>query len=70
LPDGVPVTVGRERVDESLGAINAFRTSRGLAPIDQSLLALDPYRALDLRLTKSLPIAHNRRLELQTRFTF
>lgn len=64
LPDGIPITVGRERVDESLGAINAFRTSRGLAPIDRSLLALDPYRALDLRLTKSLSIGHNRRLEL------
>ena len=54
LPDGIPITVGRERVDESLAAINAFRASRGLAPIDRSLLALDPYRALDLRLTKSL----------------
>jgi hypothetical protein len=64
LPDGIPITVGRERVDESLAAINAFRASRGLAPIDRSLLALDPYRALDLRLTKSLPIGRDRRLEL------
>ena len=44
LPDGIPITVGRERVDESLAAINAFRAARGLAPIDRSLLALDPYR--------------------------
>ena len=64
LPDGIPITVGRERVDESLAAINAFRAARGLAPIDRSLLALDPYRALDLRLTKSLPIGRDRRLEL------
>jgi hypothetical protein len=55
LPDGIPVTVGRERVDESLAAINAFRAARGLASIDRSLLALDPYRTLDVRLTKSLP---------------
>ena len=64
LPDGIPITVGRERVDESLAAINAFRASRGLAPIDRSLLALDPYRTLDVRLTKSLPIGRDRRLEL------
>ena len=51
-------------MDESLVAINAFRTARGLAPIDRSLLALDPYRGLDLRLTKSLPIGRDRRLEL------
>jgi hypothetical protein len=37
LPNGIPITVGRERVDESLAAINAFRASRGLAPIDRSL---------------------------------
>jgi hypothetical protein len=64
LPDGLRITVGRELVDESLAAINAFRASRGLAPIDRSLLALDPYRALDVRLTKSLPIGRDRRFEL------
>jgi hypothetical protein len=64
LPDGIPITVGRERVDESLAAINAFRASRRLAPIDRSLLALDPYRTLDVRLTKSLRIGGDRRLEL------
>jgi len=77
LPDGIPITVGRERVDESLAAINAFRAARGLAPIDRLLLALDPYRTLDLRLTKSLPIGsaaraagrgvqHHQLRELQT----
>jgi hypothetical protein len=64
LPDGIPITVGRERIDESLAAINAFRTARRLAPIDRSLLALDPYRSLDVRLMKSLTIGTDRRLEL------
>ena len=64
LPDGIPITVGRERVDESLAAINAFRTSRRLAPIDRSLLEPEPYRTLDVRLTKSLAIGRNQRLEL------
>lgn len=64
LPEGIPITVGRERVDESLAAINAFRASSSLAPIDRSLLALDPHRSLDLRLTKSLPAGRDRRLEL------
>jgi hypothetical protein len=64
LPDGIPATVGRERVDQSLTAINVFRSLRGLAPIDRSLLALDPYRSLDVRLAKSLPIGREQRLEL------
>jgi hypothetical protein len=63
-PDGIPTTVGREHVDESLAAINAFRSALGLTPIDRSLLALDPYRTLDARLTKSWPIGRDRRLEL------
>ena len=64
LPDGIPITVGRDREDESLAAINTFRTARGLASIDRSLLELDPYRALDVRLTKSARIGRDRRLEL------
>jgi hypothetical protein len=64
LPLGIPITVGRERENESLAAINAFRASRNLAPIDPSLLALDPYHTLDLRLMKTLRIGHDRRLEL------
>jgi hypothetical protein len=64
LPDGIPPNVGRERVDQSLTAINVFRSLRGLAPIDRSLLALDPYRSLDVRLAKSLPIGREQRLEL------
>ena len=66
LPYGLPITVGRERVETSLGAINRFRASlpQPLAPIDRSLLELDPYRALDLRLTKSWAVGPDRRLEL------
>jgi hypothetical protein len=64
LPDGIPITVGRERVDESLAAINAFRASRGRAPIDRSLLRLDPFRTLDVRVTKWWSIGRDRRLEL------
>ena len=64
LPDGIPITVGRERIDESLAAINAFRASRQQAPIDRSLLEPDPYRTLDVRLTKSLAIGRTQRLEL------
>jgi hypothetical protein len=64
LPNGIPITVGRERVDESLAAINAYRATLGFAAIDRSLLALDPYRSLDLRVMKSLAMGGSRRLEL------
>jgi hypothetical protein len=64
LPDGIPITVGRERVDESLAAINEFRSSQGLAPLDRSLLSLDPYRSLEVRLTKAIRVGDNRRIEL------
>ena len=63
-PVGVPITVGREDVEESLTAINAFRTSRGLQPIDAALLRLDAYRTLDARVTKSFRLGRSRRLEL------
>jgi hypothetical protein len=64
LPPGIPMTVGRERVEESLAAINEFRASLGLSPIDRRLLALDPYRTLDVRIAKSLRLGRNNRLEL------
>jgi len=64
LPPGIPTTVGRERVDESLALVNEFRATRALAPIDRSLLTLDPYRELALRLTKTLTIGRERRLEM------
>jgi hypothetical protein len=62
LPDGVPITIGRERVAESLAAINTFRAGlrQPLGPVDPSLLALDPYRTLDLRVTRSWQIGRDR----------
>jgi Carboxypeptidase regulatory-like domain/TonB dependent receptor-like, beta-barrel len=64
LPPGVPITVGRERVQESLQAINALRASRNLSPTSDSLLKLDPYRSVDLRLTKAVHMGSTRRVEI------
>ena len=63
-PAGLPTTVGREKVDESLRIINDLRASRGLGPIDGELLKLDPYVSLDARLTKLVPLGGNRNLQL------
>jgi hypothetical protein len=64
LPAGIPITVGRDRVDESLTAINEFRASVGQAPIDRSLLTLDPYRSLDVRIAKTISLQGVHRLAL------
>lgn len=64
LPAGIPITVGRDRVDESLTAINEFRASVGQAPIDRSLLKLDPYRSLDVRIAKTISLQGVHRLSL------
>ena len=64
LPPGIPITVGRERVAESLEAINVLRAGRNLAALDPALLQLDPYRSVDLRVTKAIPFGGGRRLEL------
>jgi hypothetical protein len=64
LPPGIPITVGRERVAESLSAINVLRAGRNLPALDPALLKLDPYRSLDLRFTKAIPFGGGRRLEL------
>jgi hypothetical protein len=58
------MTVGRERVEESLAAINEFRASLRLAPIDRRLVALDPSQTLDVRMAKSLGLGRGHRLEL------
>jgi hypothetical protein len=63
-PAGVPITVGRSDVDASLAAINVFRASLLLSPIDRSLLGLDPYRTLDARITKTIALHGSQRLEL------
>jgi Carboxypeptidase regulatory-like domain/TonB dependent receptor-like, beta-barrel len=64
LPPGIPMTVGRDRVEASLTAINEYRASLRLLPIDGTLLGLDPYRTLDMRATKVLKLGSNRRLEV------
>jgi hypothetical protein len=50
-------------VTDSLAAINAFRASRNLAAINAPLLNLDPYRSVDLRVTKAIHLGGSRRLD-------
>jgi carboxypeptidase family protein len=64
LPPGIPITVGRERVAESLAGINVLRAARNLPALDPALLKLDPYRSLDLRVTKAVAIGRGQRLEM------
>jgi Carboxypeptidase regulatory-like domain/TonB dependent receptor-like, beta-barrel len=64
LPPGIPITVGRERVQESQTAIDALRASRNLPPISDSLLKLDPYRSIDLRVTKAVHTGNTQRVEI------
>jgi hypothetical protein len=64
LPPGIPITVGRERVAETLTAVNALRASRNLPAINDSLLNLDPYRSVDVRVTKAVQMGGIRRLEV------
>ena len=64
LPSGIPITVGRERVPETLTTVNALRASRNLPPIADSLLKLDPYRSVDVRLTKAVRMGGTRRFDI------
>jgi hypothetical protein len=68
-PEGLPITVGREDEENALRQINALRATLGtaarpLAAISAELLRLDPYRTLDLRLTKFVQMGGRRGLEL------
>ena len=63
-PAGLPITVGRENVAESLRIINELRATRNLAPISADLLKLDPFISLDLRLTKDVAVSHGSRVEM------
>jgi hypothetical protein len=63
-PAGLPITVGRSNVQDALRLINTFRASLALPPVDANLLRLNPYRTLDLRLTKAVSIRGARRIEL------
>jgi hypothetical protein len=65
-PPGVPITVGRGDMQEALRLMDAFRASLNppLPPVDPKLLELDPYRTLDLRVTKTFSIGASRRIEV------
>jgi hypothetical protein len=63
-PPGLNVTVGRGNVEENLRIINEYRAGVALPPIESELLRLDPYRSLDVRLTKVLQVRAAQRLEL------
>jgi outer membrane receptor protein involved in Fe transport len=63
-PEGLPITVGREKVQESLDIINTLRVSRNLALITEEHLKLEPFIALDLRLTKQFDLGASRSMEL------
>ena len=63
-PAGLPITVGRENVAESLRIINELRATRNLAPISEDLLKLEPFISLDLRLTKDVGLGRGSRLEM------
>jgi hypothetical protein len=65
-PAGLPTTVGRGGTRAALELINAFRAGlpTPLPAIDPRLLRLDPYRTLDLRLTKVLPVGAGRHIDL------
>lgn len=63
-PAGLPITVGRGDTQTALSLINEFRANFALPAVDPNLLRLDPYRKLDLRVTKAFSIAATRRIEL------
>jgi hypothetical protein len=66
-PAGLEITVGRHDVAQTLRLIDAFRAAlspQPMAPVNPALLQLDPYRALDLRLTRSFSVRGRTRLHL------
>lgn len=63
-PVGLAITVGREKVDESVSIINALRATRSLAPITAEHLKLEPFISVDLRFNKLVPVSPTRQIEL------
>ena len=61
---GLPLTVGRGDPEADLKIINDFRAARGLAPFTIDVLKLYSYKTINLRATKSVQVAGNRRIEL------
>jgi hypothetical protein len=63
-PAGLPPRVGRGDVETQLLLINKYRASIALAPVTIDALELQPYKDIDLRLTKSLRFGANRRVQV------
>jgi hypothetical protein len=66
-PAGLEITVGRHDVAQSLRLIDAFRAALSPQPmpaLNPALLRLDPYRGLDLRLTRSFSRHGRARVDL------
>lgn len=63
-PVGLPITVGRADAEPSVAIINALRASRNLSGIERTLLDLDPFVTVDLRVTKEVALGAQRRLDL------
>jgi len=63
-PPGLPVSVGRGNPTEDLRMINDFRAARGLPPFTMDVLKLYPYKSINVRATKAVPVTAARRVEL------
>ena len=63
-PPGLPVSVGRDNPTEDLRTINDFRAARGLPPFTMDVLQLYPYKSINVRATKAVPLTAARRVEL------
>lgn len=63
-PAGLPITVGRADVEDSLRIINELRTARNLPLVTLEQLELEPFIALDLRVTKAINFGASQSLEL------
>jgi outer membrane receptor protein involved in Fe transport len=63
-PVGLPTTVGRADVEDSLSLINDIRSDRGLPLVDRDILNLDPYVTIDMRVTKGFTLPGGQRLDL------
>jgi hypothetical protein len=66
--DYVPGTTrnmgNRGNNDEFLGLVNAWRTQNGRAPIPADQLATDSFNRFDVKVSKAISLAGNRRIEL------
>jgi hypothetical protein len=65
--DYVPGTtrnLGNRENGRMLQAVNAWRTSRGLAAIPESQISTNSYNSVDLRVSKSISLGQTRKIEL------